>query len=49
VTYLPVSAEGLVAVDEVSQALRENTILVSVMFANNEIGRCNRLPKLEKW
>jgi cysteine desulfurase len=38
VTYLPVDREGLVNPDEVRRAITERTILVSVMFANNEIG-----------
>ena len=38
VTYLPVTREGLVTVDSVKGALQPNTILVSIMAANNEIG-----------
>jgi len=38
VTYLPVDSSGLVNVDEVRAALRSDTILISVMFANNEVG-----------
>ncbi len=38
VTYLPVDEHGLVDVEEVRRALTARTILVSVMFANNEIG-----------
>ncbi len=38
VTRLPVDANGRVAVDDVKRALRHDTILVSVMAANNEIG-----------
>lgn len=38
VTYLPVDSEGLVNPDDVAQAIQEDTILVSVMHANNEIG-----------
>lgn len=38
VTYLPVDAEGRVCVDSVRAALRKDTVLVSVMAANNEIG-----------
>jgi cysteine desulfurase len=38
VTYLPVDRSGKVAVDQLAEALTEQTILVSVMAANNEIG-----------
>ena len=38
VTYLPVDAYGRVTADQVEKALRSETILVSVMAANNEVG-----------
>ncbi|MEM9455927.1 MAG: IscS subfamily cysteine desulfurase [Myxococcota bacterium] len=38
VTYLPVDAEGLVTAQQVADAITDETILVSVMFANNETG-----------
>ncbi len=38
VTYLPVSAEGIVALDDVKRALRSTTGLVTIMHANNETG-----------
>ena len=38
VTYLPVHADGLITADEVAEAIREDTALVTVMFANNEVG-----------
>jgi cysteine desulfurase len=38
VTYLDVDENGLVAPEEVEKAIRPDTILISIMFANNEIG-----------
>ena len=38
VTYLPVDKEGFVRVDDIAAAIRQNTILISVMYANNEVG-----------
>lgn len=37
-TYLPVDAYGLVDPDEIGRAITDQTILVSVMYANNEVG-----------
>jgi cysteine desulfurase len=38
VTYLPVSRSGIVSIDDLRQALSDDTILISVMLANNETG-----------
>jgi len=38
VTYLDVDGDGMVDVEELKAAIRPDTILISVMFANNEIG-----------
>lgn len=38
VTYLPVSESGLITAEQVSEAIRDDTCLVTVMYANNEIG-----------
>lgn len=38
VTYLDVNNEGLISLDDLENAIREDTVMVSIMFANNEIG-----------
>jgi cysteine desulfurase len=38
VTYLPVNSRGLIEIEDLAAAIRPDTILVSVMAANNEIG-----------
>lgn len=38
VTYLPVNEEGVITAEQVKEALREETILVSIMYGNNEVG-----------
>ena len=45
-TLLPVDREGLVSPDSLTQALRPDTILVSVMAANNEIGTIQPVAEL---
>lgn len=46
VTYLPVDAEGKISADQLREAIRPDTILVSIMFANNEIGTVNPIAEL---
>ena len=46
VTYLPVDENGLVNPDDLEKAITDKTILVSVMFANNEIGTIQPIKKL---
>jgi cysteine desulfurase len=46
VTYLPVDREGFVSSDSLAKALRPDTILVSIMAANNEIGTIQPVTEL---
>ncbi|MBK7997640.1 MAG: cysteine desulfurase [Verrucomicrobia bacterium] len=48
VTYLPVSPEGFVSVDSLVAAIRPDTILVSIMAANNETGSIQPVAELGK-
>ncbi len=46
VTYLPVDKEGFVTAEQVEQAIRQDTVLVSVMAANNEIGTIEPISEI---
>lgn len=46
VTYLSVNEEGLIELDELENSIREDTILVSIMFANNEIGTIEPIKEI---
>ncbi len=48
VTYLDVDADGKVSVEDVAAAIRPETILISIMFANNEIGTIEPIAAIGK-
>jgi len=48
VTYLPVDSDGLINPEELIKNIREDTILISIMFANNEIGTIQPIEQLAK-
>ena len=48
VTYVPVGKDGLVDLEELRRALTEKTILISIMFANNEIGTIQDMAAIGK-
>ncbi|MEG1630781.1 MAG: cysteine desulfurase NifS [Hydrogenoanaerobacterium sp.] len=46
ITLLPVSDKGLVSVNDVKNALRDDTAIVSIMYANNEIGTIQPIAEI---
>ncbi|PRR77031.1 Cysteine desulfurase [Clostridium liquoris] len=46
VTYLPVDEYGLVNIEDLKNAIKDTTILVSVMFANNEVGSIQPIKEI---
>jgi cysteine desulfurase len=49
VTYLDVKADGLVDFEALKAAVRPDTILVSIMYVNNEIGVIQDIPAIGEW
>ncbi len=48
VTYLPVYDDGIVKIEDVKNAIREDTVLISIMTANNEIGTIQPVKEIGK-
>jgi cysteine desulfurase len=46
VTYVPVDNKGIVHVEDIEKAIRPDTILISIMFANNEIGTIQPIKEI---
>lgn len=49
VTYLPVYDDGLVRLEDVKAAVRDETVLISIMFANNEIGTIQPIHEIGRF
>ncbi len=48
ITYLPVDEYGLISLEDLNNAIKEDTILISIMFANNEIGTIQPIKEIGK-
>jgi cysteine desulfurase len=48
VTWLEPNGDGIIYAEQVAEAIREDTILVTIMWANNELGTINELPEIGK-
>ena len=48
ITYLNVNKEGFVKLDELRNAIRNDTVLISIMFANNEIGTIQNIMEISR-
>lgn len=48
ITYLPVGGDGLIKVEQIAEAIKPNTVLVSVMYGNNELGVIQPIREIGK-
>ena len=48
VTYLSTDEKGIIDINELKSAIREDTVLISIMFANNEIGTIEPIKEIGK-
>ena len=49
ISYLPVNAEGVLSIEDLKNTIREDTILVSIMHTNNEIGSIQPIHEIGTW
>ncbi len=48
VTYLPVDKKGIIKISALEKAIKDNTVLVSIMYVNNEVGSVQPIRKIGK-
>lgn len=48
ITYLNVDSDGMIKINELEKSIRKDTILISVMFANNEIGTIQPISEISQ-
>jgi cysteine desulfurase len=48
ITYLPVNKDGLITAEQVAASVRPDTILIAIMYANNEIGTINPIREISE-
>ncbi len=48
ITYLPVSKDGLIKISDLEKSIKNNTILISIIYANNEIGTIQPIKEIGK-
>jgi len=48
ITYLPVDEHGIIDPDEISNSINSHTVLVSIMFANNEVGTIQPIKEISE-
>ncbi len=46
VSYLPINQDGLIELDDLKKAIKSNTVLVSIMYVNNEIGTIQPIKEI---
>jgi len=48
VTYLPIDKDGLIKISDLEKSIKDNTILISIIYANNEIGTIQPIKEIGK-
>ncbi|MBL7159529.1 cysteine desulfurase [Candidatus Microgenomates bacterium] len=49
VTYLPVNKDGMVDVKDIEKTITEKTVLITIMYANNEVGTIQPIEEIARW